>query len=218
MRKIEETELLGYVQATKEGRNLEFKPCLSWDDQKSRKLREEIIKSIIAMSNTPGGGVIILGIEHAQKGKKSSYKMVGATSSQIRWFGSHYEKVEKHIHESCSEPPDFEMVWGETDKVNGGKAVKFVLIFVNEFNSLPIICSKTGSQKEDNKRDYVLREGDIYTRSYRATWSSKRCTTKELEEIIKLAADKHKQELKVRGYVKLDDLVVKLKEERVEYE
>jgi hypothetical protein len=219
MRKIDEPKLLEYIQGTTEGRKLEFKPSLDWDDPNSKKLKEEIIKSIIAFSNIPTGGTIILGIDHRQDGSKIRYSLSGVSQVQINWIDEHYEQIEKQVQNFCSEPPNFEFVWGATNKLDKmGKTLRFILVIVNEFVSLPIICSTTGSQKEENKIDYVLREGDIYTRSYRANWSSKRCTAKELEEIIKLTADKHRQELKLRGYVKLDDLVVKLKEERSEYE
>lgn len=219
MRKIDEADILSYAQGTSENRKVEFKPSLDWEVQNSRKLREEIIKSIIAFSNIPGGGTVVLGISHQQKGDKVTYIPAGASERQVKWFEEHYEQIEKHVQDFCSDPPSFEFVWGETNKLDKkGVAKRFILAIVNEFNSLPVICSRTGTQKEENGKDYVLREGDIYTRSYRASWSSKRCTAKELEEIIKIAADKHRHELKLRGYVKLDDLVVKLKDERAEYE
>ena len=45
-----------------ETRSLEFKEGFNWEAQVSAKLKDELIKAILSMSNTPGGGAIILGI------------------------------------------------------------------------------------------------------------------------------------------------------------
>ncbi|MDD5731501.1 MAG: putative DNA binding domain-containing protein [Patescibacteria group bacterium] len=219
MRKIDEQELSGYLIGREEGRNLEFKPPFMWCAEESKKIKEETIKAVIAMSNTFGGGAIIIGIEVNKKSTKEKYSIVGINDKVFDWFNKNYEEIEKDIHRYCSITPEFEITWGEIECGDPWKMRKFILINVDEFSIMPIMCIANGKTREDSGiKDFLLKQDTIYSRTYKAQWSSRKCGVKELEEIIQLAADKYKQDLKIRGYVKLDSLVVKLKEERSDYE
>lgn len=52
----------------------------------------------------------------------------------------------------------------------------------------------------------ILRKDDIYVRSKKGPYSTIRATELELREIIKMAADKERIELRARGYVKTGEL------------
>ena len=85
---------------------------------------------------------------------------------------------------------DFDMAWGE----HSGN--RFVVITTQEFSEIPAICRK------DGQTTGTLRKDDLYARSKRAPYGSIRATEAELREMIKLAVDKEKADLKSRGYVK----------------
>ena len=63
----------------------------------------------------------------------------------------------------------------------------FVVIQIQEFKELPIICKK-------NYRD-ILEQGRIYTRTFRKPESSPSLTSSEIREIIDLAIQKQYQKL-----------------------
>jgi hypothetical protein len=218
MRQIEEDELLGHIQAQKEDQNTEFKSAFDWHDVKSRKLKEEIIKAVIAMSNTPTGGRIILGIREDNKSKKKL--MDGVRLDQISWIEKNFEKVESDIHKFCSDYPAFEFLQGNSGKLVKGKLTYFIIISVTEFRARPIICKLTGDE-QDEKNKKILSDGDMYVRTYDGQWASKKCSSKELEDVIKMATDKSQKDLEIRGYVRIDqvkDLMERLKKERTDYE
>ncbi|MBI2018198.1 putative DNA binding domain-containing protein [Candidatus Daviesbacteria bacterium] len=178
MRKIDEQALLEYLQMLKEEKSIEFKSSFDWHEVNSRKIKEEVIKAIIAMSNIPNGGVIILGIKEDNRSKRKLTD--GITLSQIDWIEKNFEQIESDVHTYCSEYPKFEFVYGETDKLPSNKLTAFVLIFVKEFSIRPVICKTTGKEVDD-KGKKILLEGDLYTRSYSGGWSSKKAATRELE-------------------------------------
>lgn len=216
IRKISEDKLLERISTLSEKESVEFKSAFDWND--NRKMREEVIKAIMALSNTPKGGVVVIGLREDKKTKK--VELDGVSMKQISWFEKNFNRVEADLHKFCSEYPDFEFVWGETDKSPVKKMTPFILIEVQEFQLRPLICVLTGDEK-DEKDKKILSEGDLYVRSFSGEWCSKKCSPKEMEEIIKLSVDKSQRDLEVRGYVKIDqvkDLMEKLKKERSDYE
>lgn len=217
MQLLTEEELWPLIQDLTENRSREFKSPFDWGDHKSRKIKEETIKAIMAMANTPSGGVVVLGISEDNKKKKI---VTGATSNQIEWIEKNYESVENDINKYCSEYPDIKFATGKTNKLPDKKLTPFIVIFVSEFTHRPMICKRTGDEIDSNGKK-ILIEGDIYGRSYSGGWASKKCSSKELDEVIKLATDKSQRDLEIRGYIKIDqvkDLMEKLKKERSDYE
>ena len=218
MRELSQSEISGYLLAG-ESRNVEFKPEFLWTAPESKKLKEEVIKTIIAMSNTPNGGVILIGITHLQQTDGILYEYSGVSPRILRWYEQNGERVQRDVHSFCSVPADFQICFGLNREDENARENTFIVIKVNEFSTVPVITVANSSAREDTgSGNYIILSDNIYTRSFNATWSSKRCTHKELEDIIKMAADKYRVGLKLRGYVKLDSLEVKLKEERSEYE
>ena len=214
MRVIEEKDLLPYITGRDESRNLEFKPGFVWNDLSSRKIQEEVIKAVIALSNTPQGGDIVLGIK--VKAGNSKIILEGVQQTHIKYFTDNYEKVEQEIHKYCSRTPRFEIVSGSAHVAEEMK--DFILIRVEEYFDMPILTIEHGKEKEDNGKSFVISSDTLYIRTQNAPWSSRKATYREFEETITYAADKLRRQLKMRGYIKLDDLDVKLKEERADYE
>lgn len=218
MRQIEEKEIRDYL-LTGENRNIEYKPGFLWAEESSKKLKEEAIKTIIALSNTPKGGVLILGINHIQKSDGVKYEYPGVCPKNFNWLERNEERIQRDVHSYCSAPAEFEITYGLVKDNKETMPRKFILFNVNEFLTLPLITIKNSSTKEDSgSKKYVIEENEIYARSFKAIWSSRKCSYKELEDIVKMAADKYRTNLKLRGYVKLGSLEVKLREERADYE
>lgn len=215
MKILNEDILLSLIEGAVEARNLEFKEGFSWNDPNSRKLQEETVKAVIAMANIQGGGDIVLGLKTDSSKKKIDIKGVG--EKEISSFEKQYEQIEQCVAKYSSQAINFVIYRSETDKLDK-KSRKFIVFRVSEFSLYPCVCRVNGGQKEDGEKFYVLNEGFIYSRPRKAPWSSRKASAEEIEEIVRLSVDKYRQDLKLRGYVKLDSLVVKLKEERSDYE
>lgn len=218
MRQIDESEIKGYLLSG-ENRTVEYKPDFSWSDSTSLKAKEETIKTIIALSNTPKGGVVVLGVSHIQDKDGKRHEFAGVSKKNLNWFLKNDELVQQAVHAFCSVPADFEITFGSAVLKKGSEPIDFIIIIVKEFSVSPIITIKNSSSKDDTgTKGCIIKENEIYARSFSAIWSSKKCGHRELEDIIKLAADKHRADLKSRGYVKLDSLKSKLEKERAIYE
>lgn len=215
---ISEADLLSIIGGSEERRDLEFKPGFEWNEVSSRKIQEKLIKAMIAMSNIPSGGVIVLGLQTNTKTHKNS--VIGITQQHLNSFKKNIEQLQQKVHSHCSQPIDFTLFEAYTNKINSEKRM-FIVIKVSEFKIYPTICVLRGKEMEDNGKHSVLEEGLIYTRPRQAPWASKKTTAIELEEIIRLAADKYRVDLLQRGYQRMDSLDVlenKLAAERSEYE
>jgi len=218
MKKILALDFEPMIIGSGEGRSLEFKPGLVWNEPESRKLQEEIIKAMIAMSNTPSGGLIILGIESHTKKHKSI--ITGIDNQCYKSFNDYVEQIQQKVHSHCSQPIDFSFFEAETDKICGKKQ-KFIVIKISEFSIYPTLCTMSGGKLEDNNKHHVLEKDTLYVRSKAAPWSSKKASAQEFEEVVRLAADKYREDLTKRGYTKIDskkDFDKKLYTERSDYE
>jgi len=81
-------EMINYIQYGTEVRRWEFKPRMAWtNSQKKRKY--EITKAVFALSNTTGGGYIIVGIsqkrDHSQG---TNYERIGLYTRQYNTFNN----------------------------------------------------------------------------------------------------------------------------------
>ncbi len=129
-----------------ERRNLEFKPSFDWNDDRSLWLREKVIQAILGFSNTPLGGVLLLGIEGDSTGTP---RPVGLTEAHRRSFDT--EAFKSRIDGFASSATVFQHGVGDFEKVS------LLVIQVSEFERRPIICKKNGSHQ-----DRILCEGEVY--------------------------------------------------------
>ncbi|WP_280309022.1 AlbA family DNA-binding domain-containing protein [Nocardia abscessus] len=131
-----------------ETRNLDYKEAISFDT--SKKEKGEVLKDIIAMSNTRDGGYLLVGVE--QHGGK--FKPVGITSQQAKSFDP--TNIGQFAKNYCSLLP---VVGAQVVEIDG---VELLLLRVDEFDSEPIVCTK---DLHGDKNDLVLRAGSIYVRT-----------------------------------------------------
>jgi len=161
-------ELLDLILAGRESQNLEYKQSMTWND---RTNKAKITKSILAMSNTRDGGAIVIGEEQQTDG---TFKPNGMNPTDASSFD--YDNVTSHVAEYADPYVNFSLSPIEYD----GK--KFIIIQVEEFEEIPVICKKSYGN--------LLHHGRIYTRTRRMPESAGISSQTEMREIIDMAIDK----------------------------
>lgn len=179
--KLSENEIIEFLNTKTETKNKDFKEDLNWDScNKSEKI--EIIKDILAMSNTQDGGIILFGV------RDSDYEFIGIPDESFDSFDqtkvndllNEYTEpkftcqVHKHIFQ---EPKYFEK--------------KIVIIIVPEFKVIPIICKKNFT---NSSQKLILRCGAIYIRTEKAS-SESIPSSSEMKDLIQRATIKNGDEL-----------------------
>lgn len=186
MKKLSEGQVAEMFEAGYELRNTEHKPPFDWNDNKSDWFKEKIVRAILAMTNTRYGGQVIIGVEVSND---RSILLKGVTDQQLKSFND-FDKIKGSVDGYSFTNTDFDISWGEL------KGKKYVVITIREFSEIPAICRKNGDSKG------ILTIYDIYARSKKAPYGSIKATDLELREIIHMAADKEKSDLKSRDWVK----------------
>ena len=161
-----------------ERRDLEFKSGLAWD-----ALKPKLVRGALALSNTEGGGYLIVGIGK-DKGDMA-HKPEGMPKEVALTYDP--DRVPDHINSFADPPIDIEVRSFE----DGGRF--FIAIKVHEFATEPVICKKGGGE---------VRRGSFYYRSRRMPQSSPVTSSDEMREIIDRAVDKalRKQRKRLRSY------------------
>ncbi len=193
MKKLPDKKIQSLIEVAYELRDREFKSAFSWVDPKSSWLREKVARAVLGMTNIKYGGNIILGIKEDTNGENKKMVLERLTEDQLESFGD-YDAIKGFIDGFSYLDTNFDMGWGKYEKK------RYVVLTVAEFYKIPMICKKDGQHKG------VLRKDDIYVRSRKGPYSTIRTTELELREIIKMAADKERVELRGRGYVKTGKL------------
>jgi len=193
MKKLSDKKIQSLIEVAYELRDREFKSAFSWIAPKSSWLREKITRAVLGMTNLKYGGNIIIGIGEDTSGENKKLVLEGLTSSQLGSFGD-YDAIKGFIDGFSYSDTNFDIGWGEYEKK------RYVVFTVAEFYEIPAICKKNGQHKG------VLQKEDIYARSKKGLYSTIKATELELREIIKMAADKEREALRERGYVKTGEL------------
>jgi len=164
-------EFRDWVFHGREERNLEYKPSLNWKDDTTKA---KIAKAVLAMANLRDGGFIVLGVED------SGAKPTGMNQRDSESFNQ--DHVLAHVNEYAD--PFVELAVSPVELE--GKL--FVVIRVQEFYEIPVICKK-------ETKDQNLRKGAIYIRSRRIPESAEVRSQTEMREILELAAIKNVRKL-----------------------
>jgi len=187
MKTLPDEEFQRIIEAGYETRNLEFKSPFLWDDKDSLWLREKVIRTILGMSNTQDGGNIVIGVSE----KDNQLEFVGITEDQLATFI--YDVIKGVVDGFASPSSSFDIAQASY------KGNWYLVIGVSEFEEMPIICKNDGQYKS-SQGDYLLRRGDIYTRSRSGQAGTIRTTETEMREIIEIAVDKNQRRLLRRGW------------------
>jgi len=183
MREIPQEEFLKLIEAAHESRNIEFKPAFSWIDDNSFWLRDKILRTILGLVNTPDGGYIVIGIEEDEN-KRPVF--IGLNENQINSFS--YDDMKGKVDGFSSPNINFDVSMASYQEK------KFVVIKVEEFDDMPIICRK------DSQSENILKRGVIYCRSRSGPPQTMPVTEVEMRELMEIAVDKQQEKLRRRGY------------------
>jgi hypothetical protein len=186
-RTLEADQMAGLLEAgLLERRHLEFKPGFKWDSDRDSYLRESVIRTILGMTNTPTGGVLVLGID----GRGEPPTLVGVAEDELSTF-SDFESVKATVDGFATMATDFELrvgIWQEKS---------LLVARVAEFARRPILCRKNGTTNR-------LREGDLYVRPQKGQPRTDRMGELELEEIIGLSIGKESSIRRAQGWTAPD--------------
>jgi hypothetical protein len=160
-------DLDSLIKWGREERHLEYKASLDWTDTATK---EKLTKSVLAMANLRDGGHVILGVERQPD---DTYDAVGMRDEHLQTFVQ--DNISAHFAEFADPYIEASLIKHSLD----GKI--FVIIRINEFAELPVICKKDGKQ---------LRRGATYIRSRRIPETVEVPSQVEMREILDLAIEK----------------------------
>lgn len=157
-----------------ESRSVEFKPSLPWNDVSSQIQLQEVIKSILGLSNIKDGGKIILGVK---QNPDRTFTVEGMKEEHLVTYDS--EKIYQDIRSFGEPEPRFEI-----RSIESGDKF-FIVFFIQEFLYSPIICARNGK----NVGAEPLVKGALYIRTLKPE-TKKVDNETEMKEIINLAIEK----------------------------
>lgn len=188
-------ELKEYITHGKEETYLEYKSTMKWArkprEKKDKIANIKIIKAMLAMSNNPYGGVVVIGEKEKDNGE---FKPTGI--SKVNFDSFKYDDISRCIKEISSPQVQFKIT-RDTMKIDG-KERRFVIIQITESSEFPVICLKT--EKYDESRpscgdNLLLRENVVYIRSKSPIESREISSTQEWQELIYRIVEKSKRGL-----------------------
>jgi len=150
------------------------KSSLSWED---RTEAARLAKDIAAFANSRDGGFLVIGKTETQSG---SFEITGLSEKEASSFET--TKVANWLNNRFSPPIRQTCYQVEHD----GKTL--VVIRVNEFSDIPVICTKRFDNPQDSKKP-LLEKGRVYVRGANAESKSLQ-EESELRELIGLATKK----------------------------
>lgn len=189
MKDISEAEFKEITRGNTESLNLEFKSAFNFGGKEIKEvwMREEVIRSILAMSNTRDGGTIVIGIK---ENADNTFEFTGIPNTDLLSF-QREDDFKAKIESFSALPVDYELGIAQSGEE------KFIIIIVPEYSRFPAICKKTSANGEKN-----LEEGAIYIRALKDKPSSiKMSNPVDILDFLERAADKqilnlHKREWK----------------------
>lgn len=161
-----------------ERRTIEFKPSLLWpkriDDSKLGKKIQEIIRSILGLSNLRNGGRVILGVE--KDSSAGNYIAKGMKKKHLPSYDQ--DNIYQVIRNFGSPEPRF-----ETLNVDFNSNY-FIVFEVQTFLTTPVVCvnKKTNLRKLENSVIYIRNDKPE---------TIKITQPDEIQEVINIAVDKH---------------------------
>lgn len=188
-------ELTEYIMHGKEETYLEYKTSMKWTKRPRRAgdkiVNATIIRALLAMSNHPNGGVIVIGQREKDNGE---FTPIGVGKAKHDSFK--YDDMSRYIKARCAPQVQFK-VDRNTATING-KLKRFVIIQVTESSEFPVIATKL-IKRNDSEGAYpeniLLRENAIYIRAKSPIESKEISTVQEWQELIYRIMEKSRKNL-----------------------
>ena len=150
---LSDEEIRRLIALKSEGPNLDYKAGFAWTKD-SRDKKYELIRDLMAFSNTKDGGRVIFGV------RDEDLSFVGVPSDIYESIDP--SSVVQMLHDNGAPKVRCAVFKREIDS-------KRVVVFdVAEFDETPTICTKTITSTDGAKR-IILREGAVYVRTGAAT-------------------------------------------------
>lgn len=188
-------ELIEYILHGKEETYLEYKSSMKWT--KNPKKTEDkinnvaIAKAMLAMSNNPNGGVIVIGEKEKNNGEFIQIGMGKAKQNSFK-----YDDISRYIKNLCSPQIQFKI---DRNRANiNGKLKRFVIIQVTESLEFPVVATKLITHNKAEPalpENILLRENAIYIRAKSPIESREISSVQEWRELIYRILEKSKREL-----------------------
>src|ERR1700722_16676872 len=105
------------------------------------------------MANRRDGGLVIIGVEE-NAARENKLEPAGLTDEQLASW-SNFDVLSEAVNQYARPSVSFDL---EAPFLHNSK--KFVIIKVNEFDQIPILCSKESGTK--TKTGQILRKGACY--------------------------------------------------------
>jgi len=178
---IPESRMAELFEGASERRGLEFKESFVWAARAGSMshIQATVVKSLLAMCNTPKGGVLVIGVTDDGA---SRHDFVGIDSAAKASFHD-TEKIASLIDSFATSPIDYEIGLG----IHGGK--EYIVFTVSEFRIQPVQCAK----EHVHKGTIMLRRHALYTRSSKAKPETIDASPAELREIITMTEERDEQ-------------------------
>ena len=164
-----EQEFIELLARGHEQRGIEFKRAGSRRDDKH--LLAKVIRATISMANRRDGGLVIVGIDEDDNGIPVP---VGISDDDLATW-SHDEFADS-LAEYADPSVDFEV------EIVDYSSKKFLVIHVQEFSDIPVLCKKAYSD--------VLRAGACYVRTRRKPETVEIPTQTDMRDLLDLAIEK----------------------------
>lgn len=161
----------------REERNLEYKQSMSWSDIATKA---KVTKSAMAMANISDGGYIVFG----EKKNGEVYEPEGMQKDHADSFKQ--DDIMEWVNGYADPYIELIVSFAERD------SKPFIIIQVQEFAQLPVVCKKDGEG---------LKRGDVFTRGRRKYETARVGSQTEMREILDLAVDKEIRRLRSRGLI-----------------
>jgi hypothetical protein len=172
----ETKRLITLIQLGREERFLDYKQSFPWHD-----LRHIIAKTALGMANIRDGGTILIGVSQT----KGRFVPEGMPDEHIATYKA--DDIQAYINRFADpyvRTKLYPIEWNSK---------KFLAMIVDEFDEIPVVCKKDSQEGKNH-----IREGAIYTRSYRIPETCEVRSQTEMREIIEMATEK-----RLRAFIKM---------------
>lgn len=169
------TELEALIEAGTETQNLDFKGDCAWN-------AGSFAKDIMAMTNVQDGGRIVIGVKENDDG---TYEKQGVSSDNVETFERDImlDQIAKYTDPHVSFTVEF---------VKDSDELTFIVISIDAFQEVPVICRKDATE---------LQAGVLYYRNRDKKPESARISNSfDMRDVVERAAIKLMQRAKRVGY------------------
>lgn len=159
-----------------ERQGIEFKGAGS---RTNRLLFGKVVRAVLGMANRRDGGLVIIGVDEDKKTHALIH--TGLTEEEVRSWN--YDDLAANLNSHAEPAVNFDA----TVQMHDGK--HFIVIAVDEFDDIPILCKKP-IPHPDHPKELLVRCGACYVRSGHKPETSEIPTQAEMRALLDLATQK----------------------------